>query len=171
MQTSTERSAVSKYILGSSQGNATEKALIEKINKRGGAGYLITWIHIDGCLALGGLLLAFVAWTPQWKLIGTAVAILAIAWYFWRGHKVYKPIMNHVWHTTDNPDLIALDKEWQAVVATEDPAWRGAIDQARFVRVRQLAGMSHDEAAPLILAERRKLNPSKFPPEGSQDSK
>ncbi|HSE60780.1 MAG TPA: hypothetical protein VLA88_00635 [Candidatus Saccharimonadales bacterium] len=158
------------YVVVSSQADEKERKSISKINRRGGTTGLLRRSKLFGVLAgIAGVVWVLVP--PSLIGWGAFMALgVAGAFAFYFGYTPLRVITRRDSVITSNTDLIALDKEWQAAAQSEDPAWQRAVDQARFVRVRQLAAMTSAEAAPLILAERRKLNPDKFPdtePEGS----
>lgn len=152
------------YIIANSFATPAQRKAIDTMNRRGGIRRHIIMGNIVMCLfivmSVAFYTAMFIAPPAAIGALGTAAAAVGILFYF--GY--YRPLgrtLGKVWVTTSHPDLIALDKEWLAIIAQEpDGQWRTAEDQKRFVNLRRLAELDPAQAAPEIAQLRRDLKPA-----------
>lgn len=145
------------YIIVSSQASDEQRSKLDAANSMGGAKHIssyMRWVFIPFYVAA---VFFIVAWTQTLREIALASVLLTGAWAYF-GQKRLRGIFGHDWLTTEDPKLIKLDKAWRELAAKEpDARWQYAVDQQRFVRIRQLAEMDADAAAPLIHAELERI--------------
>jgi hypothetical protein len=136
---------VKTYLIPNPHASANERRHVDQINQKGGTGPL----YLKGQVVLVIAIITGAVWllAPSQsvsRLAFLCLVVVVLVGYF----TFYAPmqaIHRRHYDVTDNPDLIALDKAWQLVVAEQVGAWQMAEDCNRFFQVKALAGRPADE--------------------------